>query len=211
MERQRRGTQQEQFGRKAALTSRARRTADSYRLPERGTTTKASFSAMGAAPPSLTIPQAKARGRSRMQRNFSKWLENAQAALGWAVILGILAIASGVYLHQVSQTALIGRSAELLDYELASLRYENNQMRQEITFQQSLDVMEQRTLQDGDRFVRPVVTAEEYIRVVVPSSEAPPPPVIVSIERPPERFADALRIHLANFINTLGRGVANGE
>ncbi len=146
-----------------------------------------------------------------MQRNFSKWLDSTQAALGWAVVLVILAIASSVYLQQVSRTALIGRNAELLDFELSEVRQANNEVRQEITFQQSLREMERRSAQSGSQYVEPVISAEAYIQVIIPAPELPPPPLVTLPERPPERFSEAVRLYIVNYFSTLGRGVANGE
>ncbi len=200
------GTQHEGNGHSAEFNL----SAPSYRLPEQVPGAEASYMAAAQAP-ALNLPRGNSRGRSRMQRNFSKWLDSTQAALGWAVVLVILAIASSVYLQQVSRTALIGRNAELLDFELSVVRQENNEVRQEITFQQSLRAMEQRTAQSGVQFVEPVVSAEEYIQVIIPAPRVEAPPLVELPDRPPERFADALRLYFVNFFSTLGRGVADGE
>ena len=155
--------------------------------------------------------QFRARGRSAMQRNFLRWLESAQMALGWAVILVILAVASGVYLQQVSQTAITGRSAELLDIELSDLQYANNQVRQQITKEQSLLAMERRSNSYTQPFVAPVISAEDYVRIVIPAADAPLPPLIEAPVLPPETFAEALRLHIVNYFRALGRGIADGE
>ena len=160
---------------------------------------------------SFGIRNAPRRGRNAMQRNFTKWLDSAQAALGWLVILVILAIASGVYLQQVSRTSLIGRNAELLGFELTDIRQANNELRQKITFAQSLDEMQRRSVVLGIPFVDPLISAEDYIQVVVPVEQTALPPVVDALAPPPVWIEDALQIYISNYIATLGRGVADGN
>lgn len=197
-----RGTKQTQFGPSAELNV----PATGYRVPEGSNT---SFASVGSRP--LEIARPSRRGRTVMQRNLTKWLDSAQAALGWAVILVILATASGVYLQQVSRTALIGRNAELLGFELTSIRQENNEVRQKITYAQSLDEMQRRSRELGLQYVDPLISAEDYVQVVVPAVDIAPPPVVAPIAKPPKTFGEALTIFLTDYINTLGRGVADGD
>lgn len=201
----------------SAPTAALGSTLPGYRVPE--TQMAASADAVGygyvehRSPSDKPRLKSKQRGRSTMQRNFSKWLNSAQAAFGWAVVLAILAIASGVYLQQVSRTALIGRNAELLAFELSELRYDNRQIQQQITEAQALSKMQARTEQGQQVFVNAQPQPEDYITVVVPESAELATPAATEPTRPipPATFSEALKLHIVNYVGALGRGVANGD
>lgn len=196
------GTQQDRTGHSAEFNL----SDSSFQLPEHGVVVE-------NLPRSnrTRLAQHRSHGLSAMQRNFLRWLDSAQMALGWAVILVILAIASGVYLQQVSHTAITGRSAELLEIELSELRYDNNQVRQQISKGQSLNVMDTRTIANSQVFVAPAISAEDYIHIVIPAAQISAPPLVDAPALPPETFTDALRLYIAGYFSALGRGVADGE
>ena len=147
---------------------------------------------------------------ARMQ-TFVQWLRSAQLAIGWAVMLLILGAASGVYLHQVSTTALVGRNAELLDLELHAQRESNAQLRQQIALLQSLENMQTRTQGYGMQFVDSSPETIEYLEVVIP------PPVVATPEPsaprvpPPDTLGQAIRLLIYENVSVLGRGFSNGE
>ena len=193
--------------------------ASGYRLPE--TELVSVISRFGAgehaslqAPSSPTVQMSArrpSRSRNTVQRNFLKWLNSAQTAIAWAVILVILAIASGVYLQQVSKTAIVGRNSELLDFQLTEMRYNNSQIRQRITVEQSLATMQERSTTSGIPFQEVNPVAAEYLQVVVepPPIEAPAPARTVDL--PPATIGEALKIYLLDYFATFGRGVADGR
>ncbi|MGB1250364.1 MAG: hypothetical protein ACPG8W_07010 [Candidatus Promineifilaceae bacterium] len=147
---------------------------------------------------------------ARMQ-TFVQWLRSAQLAIGWAVMLLILGAAAGVYLHQVSTTALVGRNAELLDIELHSLRETNAQVRQQIALMQSLDRMQERTYSYNLQFIDSSPEAIEYLEVIIPAPVASPPEAIAPLVPPPDSLGQALLLLAYENVSVLGRGFSNGE
>ena len=147
---------------------------------------------------------------AKMQ-TFVQWLRSAQLAIGWAVMLLILGAAAGVYLNQVSNTALAGRNAELLDLELHAQRESNAQLRQQIALQQSLDNMQSRTFSFALQFIDSGPETIEYLEVVIPPPVTPTPAPAPPRVPPPDTLGQALQLLVYENVSVLGRGFSNGE
>ncbi len=87
------------------------------------------------------------RSRSKPKRARSKkakkrkllWLTEAQAALGWAVLLAMAAVLGAIYLHQTSGIAEVGRTVQRLQYELDEVKRINSGLELDIAHAQSLE------------------------------------------------------------------------
>jgi cell division protein FtsL len=72
------------------------------------------------------------------RRRKLAWLTEAQAALGWAVLLALAAVLGSIYLHQTSGIARVGRTVQGLQYQLDEVKRENTRLELEIAALQSL-------------------------------------------------------------------------
>ena len=67
----------------------------------------------------------------RQKRESAKrltWLTEAQAVLGWGIILVLVAVLGTIYLSQASQIAVTGRRVQIRQNELDTLKRENAAM-----------------------------------------------------------------------------------
>ncbi len=153
------------------------------------------------------------RSRHSAQRNFLnlKWLNSAQITILWAVVLVVLAISLGIYLQQVSKTAIVGRNTELIDRQVTKLRDSNNLILRKITIEQSLATMQQRSFATGALFQEVDPASAEYIEVIIEPQVDETTPTVLTLELPPDTFAGAAKIYLRDYFQTFGRGVADGN
>ena len=93
------------------------------------------------------------------------WLTSTQWALGWAIVLMTLAIAGGIFLAQVSRTALAGRNAQLLNTQLNDVRIRNAVLEQNLARSQSLTELNARTSELESTYN--MVTMEEIDKLTV--------------------------------------------
>jgi hypothetical protein len=66
------------------------------------------------------------------------WLTEAQAALGWAVLLALAAVLGAIYLHQASGIARVGRTVQGIQFQLNEIKRENAKLELDIAERQSL-------------------------------------------------------------------------
>lgn len=139
------------------------------------------------------------------------WLRSAQLALGWAAVLVILSVAVAVLLYQVSQTALIGRNAQLIRRELDSMRRENTVLRLRIAEMQAQTARQQSGLAVA------LPTAEERPAVEYLTVQTLPTPLPaeaaaadLALPDPPETFgaalAEAVRTAIGPYLTGVSRG-----
>jgi len=153
----------------------------------------------------------------REQVKRLNWLTEAQAALGWGLILILAALLGAIYLGQTSRIAGVGRRVQVLQNELESLKRENAALEREIAEAQSLERLRQEAVRLG--FVQSQPTDIEY--VIVPdypadsrpaanevAATATPVPTPVA---PPETIGDALWLSLETTIADLMRGEASEQ
>lgn len=85
-------------------------------------------------------------GSSRKKREELRhlgWLTEAQAVLGWSVILILVALLGAIYLNQASRIASVGRRVQVMQNELERLKRENAFLARQIAEEQALDRLSQ--------------------------------------------------------------------
>jgi len=102
------------------------------------------------------------RHTRELARKLSK-LTEVQAAVGWGLILLVIALLGVIYLSQSSKIAAVGRYAQDLQTELAVLKRENGDLERDIAQAQSIT----RLQKDAERlgFVKAHIEYTEYIVV----------------------------------------------
>ncbi|MEW5988211.1 MAG: hypothetical protein AB1791_16405 [Chloroflexota bacterium] len=124
-------------------------------------------------------------------RRFPR-LSEAQAVLGWAVILVLVALLGAIYLTQTSRIAAVGRHVQFMQEELDTLKRENAALERTIAEAQSLEKLQERALALG--FIRAQPEDVEYL--IVPNypagTPAAPPPTPTPVPQPVETMGEAL-------------------
>lgn len=90
-------------------------------------------------------------------------LTDAQAAMGWFVILALTALVGAIYLNQASAIASTGRRVQILQNNLENLKRENASLERTIAEAQSLERLQQEAARLG--FVRATPEEIEYLVV----------------------------------------------
>jgi cell division protein FtsB len=147
----------------------------------------------------------------REQLRKLRTLTQAQAAVGWAVILFLLALLGTIYLRQVGQTATIGRETRSLQAELNRLKAENSVLERNIAEAQQLDRLqiearelgfEPATANDLEYLVVPnypaAVQGSAQEETAEPAVPAPPP-------------LETMRAAISRFIRTQFSDFIRGE
>ncbi len=134
------------------------------------------------------------------------WLIQAHRVLTAATLLGIVALVMVLYLYQGSQTALAGRSAQILEQQAADLRRSNNLLEQKIADGQSLTNIQSRADTLGRGYYRPKPDQVEYLSVVIPAPTPTPLPIPTPLPPPPETMSEALWLMLRQSFSSLVLG-----
>ena len=150
-----------------------------------------------------------ARRTREVARRLNK-LTEAQAAMGWGVILLLIMVLGAIYLNQSSKTAAVGRSVQQLDATLGEIQRVNASIERDIAEAQSLDRLQAEATRMG--FVPAQSTDIEY-RVIenypALGQDTPELPNPVEMRpRVPETMQDALLIVVEEQMGTLMRGEA---
>lgn len=103
--------------------------------------------------------------QSREQYRRLSWLTEAQAAIGWGIILFLAALLGAIYVRQASRIATVGRRVQVKQIELVELKRENADIEQSISEAQSIERLQEAALRLG--FVQADPEDIEY--VVVPN------------------------------------------
>ncbi len=104
--------------------------------------------------------------RTRQTRELARRLgklTEAQAALGWGVILVLVALLGAIYLNQVSNIATTGRRVQLLQNNLDTLQRENSEISRQISAKQSLSRLQRASAKMG--FIPAQANDLEYIKI----------------------------------------------
>ena len=150
---------------------------------------------------------ARQRPRTRKdKRRKLLWLTEAQAALGWAVLLALAAVLGAIYLHQTSEIARVGRTVQSLQYQTDEVKRANSSLELDIARAQSLPRLKHQAEQM--KFVPAASDNIEYIVVhnYPPSQESTelidplPEPVVI------DTAAEAILRALAARFGDLTRG-----
>lgn len=156
------------------------------------------------------VMNKSARKTRELAQQLGK-LTEAQAALGWGVILVLAALLGAIYLNQTSQIAATGRRVQILQDDLDTLKRENAELEQQIAQAQAVE----RLMAEAQRlgFVPAQPGDIEYVVIPnYPSGTAEPTPSATPTPGVPpfESMRAALWRALENSIYTLIRG-ASGE
>ena len=103
--------------------------------------------------PSRTRPK-RTQGKKAKRRKLL-WLTEAQAAVGWAVLLLMGAVLGAIYLHQTSGIAETGRTVQRLQFEVDEMKRANSKLELEIADAQSIERLLHEALKAGFMFAVP--------------------------------------------------------
>ncbi len=150
-------------------------------------------------------PSAR-KAREHLRR--LSWLTEAQAALGWGIILILAALLGVIYLSQSSRIATVGRRVQFLQERLDTLHRENSTLERKIAEAQSLTRLQQEAIRLG--FAQASPDAIEYLIVENFPASTPMPITYVPTPQPPaETMTEALWFAIRGSITGLIRGEAS--
>ncbi len=148
---------------------------------------------------------------SRQTREITRKLRKlteVQAAVGWGLILLVMALLGVIYLNQSSKIAAVGRQVQELRAEINTVQRENSEIEREIAEAQSLSRIQEEAEKLG--FVRAESIYVEYLVIppfttMTDSSEERQ--IKNQTDAPPlESFQDALLLTVKSAINDLMEG-----
>ncbi len=153
--------------------------------------------------------------QTREQLKRLNALTEAQAALGWGVILVLAALLGTIYVSQASRIASVGRRVQILQNELTELKRQNNDLERDIAAAQAIDRLQAEATRLG--FVEADPTDIEYI--IVPDypaelEETDPleiPPTVTAVPPPVETVREALWLYLSDRFSDFIRGEAREQ
>lgn len=153
--------------------------------------------------------------QTREQLKRLNALTEAQAALGWGVILVLAALLGTIYVSQASRIASVGRRVQILQSELIELKRQNNDIERDIAAAQALDRLQAEATRLG--FVEADPADIEYI--IVPEypaelEETDPleiAPTVTAVPPPAETVREALWLYLSDRFSDFIRGEAREQ
>lgn len=153
--------------------------------------------------------------QTREQLKRLNALTEAQAALGWGVILVLAALLGTIYVSQASRIASVGRRVQILQNELIELKRQNNDLERDIAAAQALDRLQAEAIRLG--FVEADPADIEYI--IVPDypaelQETDPlaiEPTVTAVPPPAETVREALWLYLSDRFSDFIRGEAREQ
>ena len=159
----------------------------------------------------MSAPQQKpsARQTRELARRLG-WLTEAQAALGWGLILVLAALLGVIYLTQASRIAAVGRRVQVLQNELINLKRENVELERQIAEAQSLEQLQELAVRQGYAQARPEDIA--YITVLnYPAVTAEPlltlaTPEPIAVSHSPSNMSEAIWLAVRASVGDLIRG-----
>jgi cell division protein FtsL len=161
--------------------------------------------------PKSAAPKRKARPRKTEQARRLVRLTEAQAALGWGVILILVALLGAIYLNQASRIATVGRHVQSLQIQVDNVKRENAALEREIAHAHALDRLQREATRLGFRRARPddieYIIVPDY-PVVTPALVPLRAPAPQAPAEPIERLQDALWLAVQGSMTDLIQGVA---
>jgi cell division protein FtsL len=122
------------------------------------------------------VKRSKKKSKKEKRKSLLR-LTEAQAALGWGVILAIAAVLGAIYLHQTSEIASVGRRVQFLQNDLEEVKRVNATLEREIAEGQSLKRLQEAALKLGFQSAQP----EEVEYIVIPDY-----PQTISLKQAPQ-------------------------
>ncbi len=157
----------------------------------------------------------------RQKREKAKrlnWLTEAQAALGWGIILVLIAVLGTIYLSQASRIAVTGRRVQMMQNELETLKRDNAEVERTIAASQSLERLQQQAQEMG--FVEAQPGDIEYLVIPdYPQATAVPPTLTIdpaatpepALAPPPATIEEALWLAFQGSVGDLIQGEAGEQ
>ncbi len=133
--------------------------------------------------------QRSMSGSSRHTRELARKLSKlteVQAAVGWGLILLVIALLGVIYLNQSSRIAAVGRRVQTMQYDLSIIQRENANLERDIAQAQSITRIKKEAERMGFITAQPVDI--EYM--VVPNL----PPVIQVDEQGNQKTTDRVPV-----------------
>ncbi len=139
--------------------------------------------------------QESARQARDLAKRFSR-LTEAQAALGWGIILFLAALLGAIYLSQISQIASVGRTVQFLQADLVELKRENAASARQIAEAQSLSRLQEEAIRRGftaaetdeiEYVIVPDYPADDEVSTVLMAT-----PVPTAVPIPPQTMHEAI-------------------
>lgn len=150
--------------------------------------------------------------RKREQLKRLTWLNETQVALGWFVILILVALLGAIYLNQASRIASVGRRVQVLQNDLESLKRENAALARQIAEAQTLDKLRQEAIRLGFVPARPAdieyIIIPDYPFASEPATGIVTPEVTDIEIAPPDTMSEAIWLALKGGVNNLTYGEA---
>ena len=165
----------------------------------------------------MSAPPRRKRS-ARQTRELARrlgWLTEAQAALGWGVILVLAALLGVIYLTQASRIAAVGRRVQILQNELIDLKRENAELERQIAEAQSLERLQDMAVRQG--FAQALPDDIEYVTVSnYPAATDEPilktaTPEPVAISQPPTTLPEAIWLAMQQSVGDLIRGESHEQ
>ena len=153
--------------------------------------------------------------RKRDTNKRLSWLTEAQAAVGWGIILVLIAILGTVYLSQASKTAVAGRRVQIRQNDLDDLKRENASLEKNIAEAQSLDDLRAQAQAMG--FIQAQPENIEYLVIPDYPAETAVPPIISATPEteeqvsPPDTMEEALILAFQASVSSLIEGSAGEQ
>ena len=151
---------------------------------------------------------SKSTNQTRELTRKLRKLTEVQAAVGWGLILLVMALLGVIYLNQSSKIAAVGRSVQELRVEINTIQRENSEIEREIAEGQSLSRIQEEAENMG--FVRAESISVEYL-VIPPFTTMTDDTGERLVQnktgaQPVETFQDALLLTVNAAINDLMEG-----
>jgi cell division protein FtsL len=154
--------------------------------------------------------------RKREQLKRLGWLTEAQAALGWGIILILAALLGAIYLNQASRIASVGRRVQVLQNELESLKRENADLSRQLAESQSLERLQREAIRLGFIPARPddieyIIVPDYPVSNGEPASSFIETPPVISTPAPPETMSEAAWLAFKASVGNLIYGEASEQ
>lgn len=153
--------------------------------------------------------------QTREQLKRLNALTEAQAALGWGVILVLAALLGTIYVNQASRIASVGRQVQILQNELTELKRQNNDLERDIAAAQALDRLQSEANRLG--FVEADPSDIEYIIVpdypvgLIETDPLEILPTVTAVPPPATTVREALWLYLSGRFSDFIRGEAREQ
>jgi len=104
----------------------------------------------------VAVEAAETNKRTKREKRKSRVrLTEAQAVLGWGVLLALISVLGAIYLFQTSRIATTGRMVQELQFDLNETKRVNSELERDIAEAQSLERLQTEAAKLGFTKARP--------------------------------------------------------